>query len=107
VHIVSRPKKNGMVTIEEETWIYAIKPLSSMYTQSFTPCLLTSTRPIEARLNSVKMVISGLASAALIGAIILSLVLTSSLIGPISRIDIAAQQVGNGNLNVTLPKHGK
>ena len=101
-----KAEENGMVTIEDETWIYAIRPLSSMYTQSFTPCLLTSTLPIEARLNSVKMVISGLASAALIGAIILSLVLTSSLIGPISRIDIAAQQVGNGNLNVTLPYMG-
>ncbi len=101
-----KTEENGTVTSEDETYIYTIKPLSSMYSQSFTPCLLTSTLPIEARLNSVKMVISGLASAALIGAIILSLVLTASLIGPISRIDIAAQQIGNGNLNVALPYMG-
>ena len=96
----------GTISSEGETYLYAIRPLSTMHSQSYTPCLLTSTRPIEARLNSVKMVISGLALAALIGAITLSLVLTASLIGPISRIDIAAQQVGNGNLNVALPHMG-
>ena len=101
-----KTEESGTVFSEDETYLYTIRPLSSMHSQSFTPCLLTSTRPIEARLNSVKMLISSLASAALIGAIILSLVLTSSLIGPISRIDIAAQQVGNGNLNVMLPYMG-
>lgn len=101
-----KTEESGMVTSEDESYLYAIKPLSSMYTQSFIPCLLTSTRPIEARVNSVEMLISGLASAAILGAIILSLVLTSSLIGPISRINMAAQQIGAGNLNLTLPYMG-
>jgi class 3 adenylate cyclase len=110
-HVLERAKRlkteeTGMINSEGETFLYLIRPLSNMYSQSFMPCLLTSTRPIEARIESVHMIISSLASAALLGAIILSLVLTSSLIGPISRIDIAAQQVGSGNLNITLPNMG-
>lgn len=102
-----KTEESGIVTSEDETYLYAIKPLSSMYTQSFIPCLLTSTRPIEARVNSVQVLISGLAAAAILGAIILSLVLTSSLIGPISRINMAARQIGAGNLNLTLPYMGE
>lgn len=101
-----KTEETGQVRIEDESYLYTIRPLSTMYSQSFTPCILVSTRPIVARVDSVKMIISALASAALLGAIILSLLLTSSLIGPISRIDIAAQQVGRGNLNVTLPNMG-
>ena len=101
-----KTEESGMINIEDENYLYAIRPLTSMYTQSFMPCLLTSTRPIEARLDAVKMVIGGLAVSALLGAVILSLVLAGSLLGSISRIDIAAQQVGMGNLNVALPDMG-
>ncbi|OGK05298.1 MAG: hypothetical protein A2W80_16660 [Candidatus Riflebacteria bacterium GWC2_50_8] len=101
-----KTEESGMLTSEDESYIYAIRPLSSMHTQSFLPCLLTSTRPIEARLQSLQMIISGLAFSALLGAVILSLVLAASLLGPISRIDVAAQKVGSGNLNVALPYMG-
>ncbi|EKD81714.1 MAG: hypothetical protein ACD_39C01673G0001, partial [uncultured bacterium] len=77
-----KTEESGIMTSEDESYIYAIRPLSSMHTQSFLPCLLTSTRPIEARLRSMQMVISGLAFSALLGAIILSLVLAASLLGP-------------------------
>ncbi|MBU1108046.1 MAG: adenylate/guanylate cyclase domain-containing protein [Candidatus Riflebacteria bacterium] len=101
-----KTEESGMISLEDDNYLYAIRPLTSMYTQSFLPCLLTSTRPIEARLDAVKMVISGLAITALLGAIILSLVLAGSLLGSISRIDVAAQQVGRGDLNVALPDMG-
>ncbi|HPW59345.1 MAG TPA: adenylate/guanylate cyclase domain-containing protein, partial [Candidatus Rifleibacterium sp.] len=53
-----------------------------------------------------RIVVVGLAFAAILGAGILSLVLASSLLVPISRIDAAAQQVGKGNLNVILSDMG-
>jgi len=77
-----------------------------MFRQSFVPCLISSTRLIEERLRSARIVVVGLAFAAILGAGILSLVLASSLLVPISRIDAAAQQVGKGNLNVILPDMG-
>jgi adenylate cyclase len=45
-------------------------------------------------------------SFAAIAAIIMSLILAGSLLGPIARIDNAAQQVGTGNLAISLPDIG-
>ncbi len=99
-------EESGQVTIDDEDFLYLIKPITSMFRQSFLPCLISSTRLIDERLRSARIVVVGLAFAAILGAGLLSLILASSLLVPISRIDAAAQQVGNGNLNVILPDMG-
>lgn len=99
-------EESGQVRIGDEEFLYLIKPITSMYRQSLVPCLISSTRLIDERLRSARIVVVSLASAAILGAALLSLVLASSLLVPISRIDAAAQQVGKGNLNVILPDMG-
>ncbi|NCB37234.1 MAG: adenylate/guanylate cyclase domain-containing protein [Erysipelotrichia bacterium] len=99
-------EESGQVNIANENFLYIIKPLSSMFSQSFIPCLLTSTLPIEARLRDASIVVAALAFTALIGAVLLSLFLASSLLGPIRKIDFAAQQIGKGDLSVVLPDMG-
>ncbi len=99
-------EESGQVTIDDEDFLYLIKPITSMYRQSFLPCLISSTKLIDERLRSARIVVVGLAFAAVLSAGLLSLILASSLLVPIGRIDAAAQQVGNGNLNVILPDMG-
>jgi len=99
-------EETGQIRIGDEDFLYLIKPITSMYRQSLVPCLISSTRLIDERLRSARIVVVGLAFAAILGAALLSLVLASSLLVPISRIDAAAQQVGKGNLNVILPDMG-
>ena len=84
-----------------------MKPLSSMNSQAYLPCLLTSTRPIDLRLRDVGILLFALSAFAVLGSISLSLILSSSLLVPIKKIDSAAQQIGKGNLNVALPEEGK
>jgi class 3 adenylate cyclase len=99
-------EEHGEVKIGNENFLFLIKPITSMYRQSFVPCLISSTALIDERLRSAKIVVVGLAMAAILGAGLLSLALASSLLVPISRIDAAAQQVGKGNLNIILPEMG-
>lgn len=99
-------EESGQVKIGDENFLYLIKPLASMPRQSFIPCLLSSTSRMEQRLREASIVFAGLVVAAILGTTLLSLLLASSLLVPISRIDAAAQQVGKGNLNVILPDMG-
>ena len=99
-------EETGTVTVEKERFLYLIKPLSSMGTQSMIPCLITSTKPIENRVREASILLFALSSLAIFGTILLSFVLSSSLLVPIKKIDSAAQQVGSGNLNIMLPDAG-
>ena len=102
-----RIEESGSINIDGENFLYLIKPLSSMNTQSYLPCLLTSARPIELRLRDAGILLFALSAFAVLGSISLSLLLSSSLLVPIKKIDLAAQQIGQGNLNVVLPEEGK
>ena len=102
-----RIEENGNINIDGENFLYLIKPLSSMNTQSYLPCLLTSARPIELRLRDAGILLLALSAFAVLGSISLSLLLSSSLLVPIKKIDLAAQQIGKGNLSVVLPEEGK
>ena len=97
----------GSINIDGENFLYLMKPLSSMNSQAYLPCLLTSTRPIDLRLRDVGILLFALSAFAVLGSISLSLILSSSLLVPIKKIDSAAQQIGKGNLNVALPEEGK
>ncbi len=97
----------GSINIDGENFLYLMKPLSSMNSQAYLPCLLTSTRPIDLRLRDVGILLFALSAFAVLGSISLSLILSSSLLVPIKKIDSAAQQIGKGNLNVVLPEEGK
>ncbi len=99
-------EESGQVKIGDENFLYLVKPLASMPRQSFIPCLLSSTSRMEQRLREASIVFASLVVAAILGTTLLSLLLASSLLVPISRIDAAAQQVGKGNLNVILPDMG-
>ena len=100
-------EETGVVKIENEEFLYLTKPLSSMNSKSYQPCLLTSTKPIKSRIRDVGIVIIALSSFALLGSILLSFALSSSLLVPIKKIDLAAQKIGRGNLNIVLPEEGK
>ena len=100
-------EESGIINIEGENFLYLIKPLSSMNSQSYLPCLLTSAKPIELRLRDVGILLFALSAFAVLGSISLSFILSSSLLVPIKKIDLAAQQIGQGNLNVVLPEEGK
>jgi len=102
-----RIEDSGRVTIDGEEFLYLIKPLSSMHRQSYLPCLLTSTTDMRKRLRDLSLVVAGLALTATFGAVMLSLILAGSLLGPISQIDQAAQKIGKGDLSVVLPKMGE
>ncbi|MBR4571466.1 MAG: adenylate/guanylate cyclase domain-containing protein [Candidatus Riflebacteria bacterium] len=97
----------GNINIDGENFLYLIKPLSSMNSQSYLPCLLTSAKPIESRLRDVGILLFALSTFAVLGSISLSFILSSSLLEPIKKIDSAAQQIGKGNLKVFLPEEGK
>ena len=97
----------GSINIDGENFLYLIKPLSSMNSQSYLPCLLTSAKPIELRLRDVGILLFALSAFAVLGSISLSFILSSSLLVPIKKIDLAAQQIGQGNLDVVLPEEGK
>jgi len=99
-------EESGDIRIGDENFLYLIKPLTAMARQSFIPCFLASTKMMERRLRETSIVFAGLVLATILGTALLSLLLTSSLLVPISRIDQAAQQVGQGNLNVILPDMG-
>ena len=99
-------EETGIVNIENENFLYLVKPLFSMNTQSYLPCLLTSTKPIEKRIRDVGILLFALSAFALLGSILLSFALSSSLLVPIKKIDSAAQQVGKGNLDVVLQEEG-
>lgn len=97
----------GSINIDGENFLYLTKPLSSMNSQTYLPCLITSARPIDLRLRDVGILLFALSAFAVLGSISLSLILSSSLLVPIKKIDSAAQQIGKGNLNVVLPEEGK
>jgi class 3 adenylate cyclase len=99
-------KETGKIKLDNETFLYTIMPLRTMHRQGYIPCLLTTTRQIEARLQNLSIAIFALAAFAALGALLLSLALADSLLGPIKNIDEAAQQVGKGNLQVKLPALG-
>ena len=97
----------GTVDIDGERFLYLTKPLGSMSTQSYIPCLLTSIKPIELRIRDVGILLFALSAFAVLGSISLSFILSSSLLIPIKKIDLAAQKIGRGNLNVVLPEESK
>jgi hypothetical protein len=78
---------SGRVVIDGEEFLYLVKPLASMYKQSYIPCLITSTNPIRLRLREVSVIVAALAFLAIFGAVLLSLILAGSLLGPITLID--------------------
>jgi class 3 adenylate cyclase len=96
----------GEVKIENERFLYLIAPLRSMNSQSYLPCLITPMRQIETRLSELNVVIFSLAALAALAAIIISLVLASSLLTPIKQIDQAAFAIGQGDLTVNIPTMG-
>jgi class 3 adenylate cyclase len=100
-------EETGSITIEDERFLYLTKPLYSMYTKSYQPCLLTSTKQIDRRIYDAGILLFALSSFAIIGSILLSFLLSSSLLVPIMKIDSAAQQIGKGNLDVVLPEETK
>ncbi len=99
-------EESGIVNIEDENFLYLTKPINSMNTKTYQPCMLTSTRPIESRIRDVKILLIALSSLAIVGSILLSFILSSSLLVPIKKIDSAAQKIGKGNLNINLPVEG-
>jgi class 3 adenylate cyclase len=99
-------KETGFVRLNNEEFLYSLKPLRTMNTQSYIPCMLTSTKQIKNRLANVRLTIFILASFAILGAFILSLILASQLLVPIKEIDQAAQKIGKGDLEVRLPEMG-
>ena len=100
-------EERGVANIGSETFLYLTKPINNMYTRSYQPCLLTSTKPIDLRIRDVKILLIALSSFAILGSILLSFALTTSLLVPIKKIDSAAQQIGKGNLNISLPIESK
>ena len=96
----------GQIKIDNENFLYLIKPLASMNTKSIIPCLLTSTNGIENRVRDAGIILFALSALAILGTILLSFVLSSSLLVPIKKIDVAAQQIGHGDLSVVLPNAG-
>lgn len=101
-----RTEEAGRVRLAGEEFLYLIRPLASMNSKSYTPCLLTSTRSINERLSQVRFVVTVLAAAASLGALIISFILTSSLLVPIKQLDEAARQIEKGDLTVELPVFG-
>ncbi|MFZ5951938.1 MAG: adenylate/guanylate cyclase domain-containing protein [Candidatus Rifleibacteriota bacterium] len=99
-------QESGRITFEEEPFLYLIMPLRTMFQQSYIPCMLTTTKQIDQRLNSLRLAIFILASFASLGAVLLSMILAGSLLGPIQSIDKAAQLVGKGDLSVVVPSLG-
>ncbi len=100
-------EEKGEVTINNETFLYLIKPLTSMNEKSLIPCYLTSSRNIHQRIKDLKVFFISLSLIAILATFILSLFLTSSLLEPIKTIDSAAQLVGKGDLNVIVPEAGE
>jgi class 3 adenylate cyclase len=99
-------KEVGQIEIENESFLYMIMPLRTMYRQNYIPCMLTTTTQIEKLLRHYRLAIFSLASFASLGALVLSLILAGSLLGPIQSIDAAAQKIGKGDLSVVLPSMG-
>lgn len=99
-------KEVGQIELEGETFLYTIMPLRTMYRQNYIPCMLTTTTQIEQLLRHYRLAIFSLASFASLGALVLSLILAGSLLGPIQSIDAAAQKIGKGDLDVVLPDMG-
>lgn len=102
-----KTEESGLVTIENETFLYLIKPLSTMRSNSLLPCYIFSTNQINSRIRGVTVLLVSLSAAAVLGTIILSLLLASGLLVPIKQIDEAAQKVGKGDLNVLVPEMGE
>ena len=99
-------EETGLVSIEDEDFLYLTKPLNSMNTKAYLPCLVTSVTPINLRIREMGLMIFSLSSLAVLGSILLSFALSSSLLTPIKTIDSAAQRIGNGDLDVSLPEDG-
>ena len=102
-----KTEESGLVTIENETFLYLIKPLSAMRSNSLLPCYIFSTNQINNRIKGVTVLLVSLSAAAVLGTIILSLLLASGLLVPIKQIDEAAQKVGKGDLSVLVPEMGE
>lgn len=100
-------EEKGEIVIDNETFMYLIKPLASMKEKSLIPCYLTSARHIQQRTTDITILFVSLSLAAILGTFLLSLSLTSSLLEPIKTIDVAAQLVGEGDLNVIVPETGE
>lgn len=95
--------EEGEVTIDGESFLYLISPLQAMLTRSYTPCVLTSLRPIQNRILQLKNFLVILVFLALVTAVALGGALAGSLLAPIRRMDRAVERVGTGNLDVQLP----
>ncbi|MFZ2957591.1 MAG: adenylate/guanylate cyclase domain-containing protein [Candidatus Ozemobacteraceae bacterium] len=96
----------GETVLNRERFLYYITPIPSMNAQSFIPCFLTSLKPISRRIDTLRGQLLSLTAIASLVAVILGLVLASSLLGPIGSIDLAVQKVGSGDLSVQLPEMG-
>lgn len=102
-----KTEETGEITLGDESFIYLIKPLTSMRSQSMLPCYLYSINHVLERLSIAKLVLVFLAVIAVLGTVVLSLILASSLLQPIKTIDEAAQRVGRGDFGVAIPEMGK
>ena len=96
----------GEITVASETFLYLIKPLSSMNEKSYIPCYITSTKHIEVRIKYLNIMFLALKIGTILGTILLSLILATSLLEPIKMINDAAQKVGRGDLNVFIRAKG-
>lgn len=99
-------EESGQLEVSGETFLFLIRPLSAMMAKSFIPCLLTSTNQIHRELGKVRLIVVVLALLAGLGALVLSLILSSNLLKPITLIDSAAVRLSNGDLSVQLPDLG-
>ncbi|MDD3001442.1 MAG: adenylate/guanylate cyclase domain-containing protein [Candidatus Riflebacteria bacterium] len=102
-----KTEEYGLISVDNETFLYLIKPLSAMRSNSLLPCYIFSTNQISSRIKGVTLLLVSLSAAAVLGTTILSLLLASSLLVPIKQIDEAAQRVGTGDLNVLVPEMGE
>lgn len=99
-------EETGTVAFENEEFLFLSKPLYSMNSKSYIPCLLTSTTSINLRVKEMGLMILSLSLIAVLGSILLSFALSSSLLTPIKTIDSAAQKIGSGDLDVALEEDG-
>ncbi len=100
-------EETGVVKVDNEEFLYLIKPISSMNTKSYLPCLITSTKPIKMHVKDVTILLFAVSAFAIVGSILLSFVLSSRLLIPIKKLDTALEQVELGNYDVELEEEGE
>ena len=100
-------EETGVVKVDNEEFLYLIKPISSMNTKSYLPCLITSTKPIKMHVKDVTILLFAVSAFAIVGSILLSFVLSSRLLIPIKKLDTVLEQVELGNYDVELEEEGE